>query len=442
MSFQTTGIANATSLMSVGSQIAPLIIDQNNDFHKPHPTYSRDVFWRDTGEAVYPTQQLTGNFPYSANQDKTINFEIPKNRAFVDMLSLHWTESAGAANVGQLAAQVEYAGHFKIRVIRVKHGNQVLQELYPDSDILEKKLREHSITREDLDSGSKGGQFFDLATRQGLFATAQEFHVDIPNLWFRQGKSPGESYVPEAYANFLTVEVVFKPSSLWIETDDGNAPLTAPEITDIRILTAYYESRIEVKGREIQRRNHSEGIIQKFIDIQPQLETFLRPVAALNVADEHRVQLSNFTMDVQYILFFVSAGNYYRTAYGNKPYDSTPTGSMLRVLNFDINSGAQKLKETDTDLLNRIRTRRIYFPNCQVGDFIYIIPFADDPTDKVNATGHHNLATRHNITLRLSIVHPEDAANPGNPAPVYFNAYAFTHNGMHSANGSIKKLLS
>ena len=228
-----------------------------------------------------------------------------------------------------------------------------------------------------------------------------------------------------------------------------------------------------------------EGAITHFLDIETQLGSVISGSGlrlggtALDAQPNMvwNVPLNNLRMDMAEIIFVihrltnatvvpgavVSPGTYpgedgtYNPAAGGFSgsyaesnntvqsilYPAAPPGpvgagfaTQINVTNFKLQAAGKDLLQLQPQFWNRTFVRKYYHLDSQIGDNIFIIPFAAFVEDRFNATGSMAASVLGNLNLQINL------PNPGSDISYQCDVYVHSHNLMQCRAGGIVKALN
>lgn len=298
----------------------------------------------------------------------------------------------------------------------------------------------------------------------------------LDELFFAHNRD--EMWMPEAYAlegqlNHRLAELGQIVSTI---TRDGSqiAANQRPTITDIRLKYVEVTVSAAEKDKLLKLYRTPEGKVQHWYDLEFQKRMLVQgtgvraPASALAAQPVQRVvlQLNNLRMDMAELVFSVNRvanrspaadfpaenGVLTEGGFGGSVLegDTTPSilfasstvpgqgfSTLIDVSSLNVTAAGKSLySSAHTGFWNRTHVRKTYHLDSQIVGAIYVVPFAQFPEDRKNATGHMSASVLGALQLELEF------PNPGNTIDYEVTLYSKSHNLMQSRAGAVGKALN
>lgn len=288
-------------------------------------------------------------------------------------------------------------------------------------------------------------------------------------------KNRDEFHMTEAYALDLQIQMQLANLADIVCTRTRNSSVlnVLPAVTNV--ILRYEEITVSAAEKQNKLALYAtpEGQVQHFLDLELVTQQFIRgtgvraPGSALSAQPvlSQQIDLSGLRMDIGCMYFtihrwsnssaatdFPLENGVLSTGYAGSPLESnaeipsllfegsgTQTSgfaTLVPCINFRHLAGTVSLDAAPFgDFWDRAMIRKKYFPDAQVGDFIYIKSPALFPVDSKNATGHISPSTTGNMKLELNV------NNPGSTIVYLVSVFSNCHNLMQSRTGGLGKAL-
>lgn len=288
-------------------------------------------------------------------------------------------------------------------------------------------------------------------------------------------KNKDENHMTEAYALDLQIQMQLANLGDFVNTSsrDISVIVTRPAISNI--ILRYEEITVSAAEKQNKLALYAtpEGQVQHFQDLELVTQQFIAgtgaraPGTALSAQPPltQLIDLSGLRMDIICLYVLVSRWSNTRPAtdlplengtlsagFAGSPMESNASipsllfeGSATQTAGFSTAIPVVQLQQFAgtvaldaapiEDFWNRAMMRKKYFPDAQVGDYIYIRSPALFPVDAKNATGHLSPATTGNMKLGVTV------NNPGAGITYIVNIFSNAHNLMQSRTGGLGKAL-
>lgn len=307
-------------------------------------------------------------------------------------------------------------------------------------------------------------------------------YVPLEELYWVNNRS--EYHMTEAYAlehQLLSQLVANLGQIVSTRTRTSSEIATAPTITNVALRYSEITLSAAEKENRLKLYKTPEGCVQHFLDLEFMTALQIQGTgtrAAYNAGTPSTwlenqpnlrttFQLSNFRMDMAELIIMINRvsnssgaatfplenGKVQATGYAGNVMESDPTPSilyansgvstlqgfstMIPATSITLIANAKQIFATpQTDFWNRSAVRKSYHPDSQIADPIYVLPLAEFPQDRKNATGHLSASVIGNLQLQV------DLPNPGSTIAYQVTVWSHSHNLMQSRLGGIAKALN
>lgn len=325
---------------------------------------------------------------------------------------------------------------------------------------------------------------------------AQSTEAILVDAFYRGGKiyTPCEEYfwthrrdeyhMPEALALEQQVQLQLAQLGDFVCTDSRNGSVAtitvAPLIQDVRL--RYEEITVSATEKENLLKMYAtpEGLVQHFLDLELVGQQFIvgtgnrqltaTPEILSSQADlVVPLSLQSLRMDISDLIIVVNrysntaAADLYPTenavlgvqfsgsinesniqpsllfeqgVAGDATLQLQGFSTLIPVRSFRILGGTVQLDSSvHTDFWNRAVERKLYFPDSQIAEPIYVRSWSSFPQDSKNSSGHISPSVVGNMGCELVV------ANPGNTITYIVSFFSKCHNGIQTVRGGRGKLL-
>jgi len=458
--------ADVTGLLGANmGQISGLLTSSNTLWaNRGYETFN--LFAVDNTQAAGPTSA-----PQSFGLQDT--FKIRKRGGRVHRTWLRLTISSSTVAATENAAYVDDLGAGIIAKASLQYASKTLQEYNGEALKMYKRLTKHDINREHYFAqalaGLPPGPFGAPASapeyrrtgastvagapQTGFLNTGGILLVPLDWLWFT--RATDYALTPEALASELDLVVTYNTLANLVYARTiatgaiSAAPFTvAPTITKSELCTQMVHTSVPEKNLNLSSYETRQGQLYKILDFEPQLN--LAMAASTNTQDIYTYRLDNLRLDSHMIMFMV------RDARITTPYaldrmqsDTTPSvlapggvvvAALQPIVQFRLIANGKTIVDYCSDLENRSVWRHIYFPDTQVAEAIYFIPFGWFLKEHKNASGFQNLANLGSVELEITMPGSANTTFPRSGASLV-DVYSVAHNIVQQKDGDIIKLL-
>lgn len=440
-------------------QLAPLLFDPSNSLHQVRGWERTNLYARDETEAI-PSKGLVGSF------GQRTTFVLNKKATLYGPIVVEYTITGGQVddlhapaqgnNVGERAAWVDFRGDAMLAEVVVRYGGHILQRFDGDIQHLKQRLYRHQILTEGRDQAQRSGsQFPEQGAGFGRDLDLSLNHivrVDLTELFWVN--FPDEYLTPEGLASEVELEITLRGLDSLVYSSDGLSPFigvngVAPAVTAARLLPVTISLPDREKQLRLAQFETQQGHLIKHLDLEQQLNNATNFVVPLAAATTFTVRMQNIRLDVTELIFFATnvrfdgafagdryssdAANAFQLA-GQSPITDGPRNCFEQIASFQLRVNGATIMQAQDDAYNRTIVRARYHPLGQVGDLIYVIPYAAEPENTKDCSGSQNYANLHNVELVMTFPVGSNATN--------VHVYGVSHNIMQLQKGDIVKSLN
>lgn len=483
-----SGAADASAFSTMFSPLAPLLIGMESLWtHR---------FWSKANLQI--TDETTAYLPLrdGTQWGGTVVFSQPKRATLTSEYVLEVVISGSTltsqpavltpvpnppwAAANTPAAYVNCLGDQLIAQVTHRLGSQILHQYEGEYAQIYQRICVNEVNEQYRNAMILGGlPLSTVATpeqqRRQALVKGITVYVPLDRLWCSQNVD--ESWMPEAYAT--QGEIAIELSRLarvvynaTLRTGIGGTvpdPFVngaPPTILSMRLFSREVILTVPEKMARLTTYESDRGALVHFLDCERQRRVTLIGTGGAGVRD-FEIRLDNIRLDMQEIIFIVrrgfGAGTPQNEAaldddWAGDPlqapvYDFTVEGAPQRVtsrlgaqnkfidvmlddvVSFRLQAGGKRLFDDQGDLLDRTWVRRLYHPDSQPRDPIYIKSFSMAPEETKYVSGFQNAANLGNLSIVITM--PDFAAN----IPRVVDVYVHSHNINQSRRGdSVKSL--
>lgn len=345
------------------------------------------------------------------------------------------------------AAWADDLGQLILGNVRMEYASKEIHA-YPGELVKAyKRLLEHDITREHygatnfalLPPGVGGSE----AVREANLTNGCTVFPELEWLFFT--KFEDYAMTPEALSSEVELVVDYTPIEQLVYARNaagaipvGNIFTTRPTITESLCFTQLIHTPGPEKELHLRRFDTDQGVLYKILDHEQQVR---QPIPA--AAGTFTVNLDNFRLDCQFILFFLRFDTILTPWAVDRMQvatsDTILTGvaqnvsALTPITSFRLIANGKTIVDPCLDIENRAVWRKMYFPGSQIAEWIYFIPFGEMLRDARNVVNFQNLANLGSLVLEVTV--------PAAASPRLLDAYNICHNIVQKKKGDIIRLL-
>lgn len=319
----------------------------------------------------------------------TSSFSIAKVADCAGWIRLDLTLSALSGSGGSYIAWQDWTLYSLIDTVSVSYAGNRLQTLHGE-DMVEKiksfATEEEIATERTLAVGDQP-----LGARAVLAAGAQTVRGRLP-LFFT---STTRNFLQcSSLAHEVTIDITYKTLLNSVETDHTASTVTG-SITAQSIEVNYVHLTPADRAAVTAATTTDYGLLYSFLDIERQRSTLVSDASTTDFS----IAVNSIRNPAAFLQVTLRKASALNSSTGqNRYYDYLSVGP-LATISLTANGTAVSTAHTERELQNDVHNR--YWPHAPIGENIYKIPFALDPSDKVHATGSLNIANTSNPQLEL-----------------------------------------